>query len=64
MESLKDISESECVHQKGRMYYTGWMNVPDCNEQWLQLIQICHDTALAGLLAWAITFNYWDRWYY
>jgi hypothetical protein len=60
-DSLKDITIEECTEQEGQVWYRGKRYVPKGDQLRLQLIQEDHDTALAGHLGRAKTFDLRDK---
>jgi len=62
--SLKEIRVAECTEQERRIQYRGKKYVPESDQLRLRLIQVHHDTALAGHPGRAKTFNPLDRQYY
>ena len=61
---LQEITVTECKEENGWLRYRGSLYVPDSDELRLRIIQEHHDTALAGQLGWAKTFDPLDRGYY
>jgi hypothetical protein len=63
-DSLKDITVGQCTQREGQVWYRVKCYVPEGDQLWLRLIQENHDTALAGHLGRAKTFDLLDSQYY
>jgi len=62
--SLREIAIAEYTKQDGKIQYRGKQYVAESDQLRLRLIQEHHDTALAGHLGRAETFDLLDRQYY